>query len=50
MHASDPLLAPLAGTERRDVGGVQIEVAGRAGEARVKAHRHASPGSAGPRT
>jgi hypothetical protein len=35
MTVSDPLLAPLQGTERRDVGGVQIEV-GRAGEARVK--------------
>jgi hypothetical protein len=35
MTASDPLLAPLPNTERRDAGGVQIEV-GRAGEARVK--------------
>lgn len=31
----DPLLAPLKGAERRDVGGVRLEV-GRAGDARVK--------------
>lgn len=32
---SDPLLAPMKGIERRDVGGVRLEV-GRAGDARVK--------------
>jgi hypothetical protein len=31
----DPLLAPMTGTERRDVGGAQIDV-GRAGTARVR--------------
>jgi hypothetical protein len=35
MSAHDPLLAPMAGAERRTVGGVQLEVA-RAGSARVK--------------
>ena len=33
--APDPLLAAIAGTERREVGGVRID-AGRAGAARVK--------------
>ena len=31
----DPLLAPVKGAERREIGGVRLEV-GRAGEARVK--------------
>ena len=35
MTASDPLLAPITGAERRDVGGVQLDVV-RAGDARVK--------------
>ena len=35
MSSSDPLLAPVNGAERREVGGVQLEVA-RAGAARVK--------------
>src|SRR6195256_1786829 len=33
--ASDPLLAPVKGAERRTIGGVRLEV-GRAGAARVK--------------
>jgi hypothetical protein len=33
--AVDPLVAPLAGAERREIGGVRLEV-GRAGGARVK--------------
>src|SRR5262245_11528432 len=33
--AQDPLLAPVKGAERRNIGHVQLEV-GRAGEARVK--------------
>jgi hypothetical protein len=33
--ASDPLLAPVKGAERREIGHVRLEV-GRAGEARVK--------------
>jgi len=33
--APDPLLAPLKGAERREIGRVRLEV-GRAGEARVK--------------
>lgn len=35
MPATDPLLAPIKGAERREVGGVQIDVA-RTGDARVK--------------
>lgn len=35
MPATDPLLAPIEGAERREIGGVQIDVAP-AGEARVK--------------
>jgi hypothetical protein len=35
MNATDPLLAPIKGAERREVGGVQLEVV-RAGAARVK--------------
>jgi hypothetical protein len=35
MSPIDPLLAPLQGAERRDVGGVKLEVV-RAGAARVK--------------
>ena len=35
MSGIDPLLAPLQGAERRDVGGVKLEVV-RAGAARVK--------------
>jgi hypothetical protein len=35
MPATDPLLAPIKGAERREVGGVQIDVA-HAGDARVK--------------
>ena len=35
MSATDPLLAPIKGSEPREVGGVQIDVA-RAGDARVK--------------
>ena len=33
--SSDPLLAPVTGAERRDLGHVRLEV-GRAGEARIK--------------
>ena len=35
MNASDPLLAPVKGAERREVGGVVLETA-RAGAGRVK--------------
>jgi hypothetical protein len=35
MSGIDPLVAPLRGAERRDVGGVKLEVV-RAGDARVK--------------
>ena len=35
MSSSDPLLAPVKGAERREVGGVTLEVT-RAGSARVK--------------
>jgi hypothetical protein len=35
MSATDPLLAPIKGSEPREVGGVQIDV-GRAGDARIK--------------
>jgi hypothetical protein len=35
MSGIDPLVAPLPGAERRDVGGVKLEVV-RAGAARVK--------------
>jgi hypothetical protein len=35
MSGIDPLVAPLQGAERRDVGGVRLEVV-RAGDARVK--------------
>lgn len=35
MKVTDPLLAPIAGSEPREVGGVQIDV-GKAGESRVK--------------
>lgn len=35
MSTTDPLFAPLKGSERREVGGVQIEVV-RTGDARVK--------------
>ena len=35
MSGIDPLIAPLPGAERRDVGGVKLEVV-RAGAARVK--------------
>ena len=35
MSASDPLLAPVKGAERREVGGVQMEIV-RAGSGRVK--------------
>lgn len=35
MSASDPLLAPVKGAERREIGGVQMEVV-RAGSGRVK--------------
>jgi hypothetical protein len=35
MSAADPLTAPIPGADRRDVGGVQLEVA-RAGSGRVK--------------
>lgn len=35
MSATDPLLAPVKGAERRQVGGVQLEVV-RAGAGRVK--------------
>ena len=35
MATTDPLLAPVAGADSREVGGVQIDVA-RAGDARVK--------------
>jgi hypothetical protein len=35
MSGIDPLVAPLEGAERRDVGGVKLEVV-RAGDARVK--------------
>jgi hypothetical protein len=35
MPATDPLLAPIEGADRREVGGVQIDVA-RTGDARVK--------------
>ncbi len=35
MSPTDPLLAPIAGADRREIGGVQIDVA-RTGEARVK--------------
>ena len=35
MSPSDPLLAPIKGSEPRNVGGVQIDVAS-AGDARVK--------------
>lgn len=35
MTPHDPLLAPIEGSQPREVGGVQIDV-GRAGEARVK--------------
>jgi len=34
-RATDPLVAPVKGAERRNIGHVQLEV-GRAGEARVK--------------
>jgi hypothetical protein len=35
MSVADPLLAPMAGADHREVGGVQLDV-GRAGGARVK--------------
>lgn len=35
MSSKDPLLSPLKGAQRREVGGVQIDVV-RAGESRVK--------------
>jgi hypothetical protein len=35
MSTTDPLLAPVNGADRRDVGGVQLDV-GRAGAGRVK--------------
>ena len=35
MSVTDPLLAPMKGTEHRDIGGVQLDI-GRAGAARVK--------------
>ena len=35
MNAQDPLLAPVTGATRREIGGVSIEI-GRAGAARVK--------------
>ena len=35
MSVTDPLLAPISGSQSRQVGGVQIDV-GKAGEARVK--------------
>jgi hypothetical protein len=35
MSPIDPLLAPMTGTERRDTGGVQVDIA-RAGEGRVR--------------
>ncbi len=35
MSGSDPLLAPIPGTEHHEIGGVRIDI-GRAGNARVK--------------
>lgn len=35
MNVTDPLLAPMKGTEHRDFGGVQLDI-GRAGAARIK--------------
>jgi len=35
MSSIDPLLAPMTGTERRDIAGVQVDVA-RAGAGRVR--------------
>ena len=35
MSATDPLLAPMQGTEHREIGGVQLDIA-RAGSGRVK--------------
>jgi hypothetical protein len=35
MSSADPLLAPIPGSERREIGGVAIDAA-RAGEGRVK--------------
>src|SRR5437764_8291126 len=35
MSAADPLLAPMQGAERREIGGVRLDIA-RAGAGRVK--------------
>ncbi len=35
MNVADPLLAPIAGAEHRELGGVQLDIV-RAGNARVK--------------